>query len=128
LPRKPKPTLIVVDDDASVRRALQTQLQLLEFNVVVFPSAEELLAAQIPSDHACLLVDVYMPVVDGIELCKRLVSSARTLPTILMSGSNDERTRRAMGQVKSAACLFKPFDENQLLRAIRRALDSRANR
>jgi FixJ family two-component response regulator len=119
--------VIVVDDDASMRRALLTQLQLLEFNVLVFQGAEDLLAAKIPSDNACLLVDIYMPEVDGIELCRSLAASGRALPTILMSGADDERTRGMMRQVKSAARLFKPFDEKRLLRAIRKALNSRRN-
>jgi len=117
--------MIVVDDDASIRRALRTLLQILGFNVLVFQSAEELLASEFPTDNACLLLDVYMPGMSGIELCRSLVASGRHLPTLLMSGRDDERTRRIMRETKSIARLFKPFDEKTLLRAIRKALPNR---
>ena len=58
--------MIVVDDDASIRHALRTQLQILAFNVVVFQSAEELLAGELPTDNVCLMLDVYMPGKSGI--------------------------------------------------------------
>jgi len=115
-------TLIVVDDDVSIRRALQTQLRILGFNVLVSESAEELLASEIPSENACVLLDVYMPGMTGIELCLDLAASGRHLPTVLMSGRDDQQTRRIMRAVHPIANLFKPFDEETLLRAIRRAL------
>jgi FixJ family two-component response regulator len=114
--------VIVVDDDASIRRALKTQLQSLGFTALLFQSAEELLAGNLPADNVCLLVDVYMPGVSGIELCRSLAASGRHLPVILMSGRDDERTRRMMREAQSIARLFKPFDERRLLRVIRKAL------
>ena len=82
--------MIVVDDDASMRRALRTQLQVLGFNVLVCQSAEELLASEFPADDACLLLDVWMPGMNGIELCRSLAAAGRRWPTILMSGLEDE--------------------------------------
>jgi two-component system, LuxR family, response regulator FixJ len=112
----------VVDDDASIRRALGHQLQILGFNVLVFQSAKELLASALPTDNACLLVDVYMPEMCGIELCSSLAASGRHLPAILMSARDDDATRQIMRRAKPSASLFKPFDENTLLRAIRKGL------
>ena len=63
--------MIVVDDDASIRRALRRQLQILGFNVLVFQSAEELLASEDAAGDACLLLDVHMPGISGIELSAR---------------------------------------------------------
>src|SRR5208282_6865614 len=83
--KKSTATVIVVDDDASVRRALRRQLQILGFNVLDFESAEELLASESPTGDACLLLDIYMPGMNGIELCRSLASSGRHLPTILIS-------------------------------------------
>ena len=115
-------TVIVVDDDAFICRALERQLQILGFNVLVFRNAEELLAHEFPTDNACLLLDVYMPGMGGIELCQSLIASGWHLPTILMSGQDDRRTRQMMREAKAIARLFKPFDEKSLLRAIRKAL------
>ena len=118
--------MIVVDDDASIRRALRTQLQIAGFNVLVFQSAEELLVSEFPAADACLLLDVRMPGMSGIELCRNLAASGRHLPTILMSGLDDEQSRQKMREAKPVASLFKPFDESSLIRAIRRALPKRS--
>jgi FixJ family two-component response regulator len=119
--RKLTGTLVVVDDDASVRRALQTQLRILGFKVLVFQSAEELLAGEIPTENACLLLDVYLPGMNGIALCRNLIASGRHLPTLLMSGRDDQETRQIMRESNPTASLFKPFDERTLLRAIQKA-------
>jgi FixJ family two-component response regulator len=114
--------VIVVDDDASMRRALRTQLQALGFNVLVCQSAEELLASEFPADDACLLLDVWMPGMNGVELCQNLAAAGRHLPTILMSGLDDERTAQIMREAGPIARLFKPFEEKQLILAIRKSL------
>jgi len=117
----------VVDDDASVRRALRTQLQILGFNVLDFPGAEEFLASEFPTGDACLLLDVYMPGMSGIELCRRMVESGRRLPTILISGRDDQQTKKMMRDANPVASLLKPFDEKTLLRAIRKALPNQSS-
>ena len=122
LPTTPKPTVIVVDDDLSVRRALRLQLRVAGFNVLVFQSGESLLGSESPTDNACLLLDVYMPGMSGVELCRSLAAAGRRLPTVLMSASDDGVTRRVMSEAKAVASLFKPFDEKTLLRAIWKAL------
>ena len=120
-------TVIVVDDDASVRRALRTQLQILGFNVLDFQSAEEFLTSEFPTGDACLLLDVYMPGMNGVELCRSLAASGRRLPTILISGRDDRQTRQMMREANPIASLLKPFDEEKLLRAIRKALPIGSN-
>jgi FixJ family two-component response regulator len=124
LAEKSTATVIVVDDDVSIRRALASQLRILGFDVLVFQGAEELLVSKLPIDNACLLLDVCMPGMNGIELCQSLVASGRHLPTILMSGRDDEATRQIMRQAQPIAGLFKPFDQKTLLQAIRKALRS----
>ena len=111
----------MVDDDLSIRRALKSQLEILGFDVLIFQSAEELLVSELPANNTCLLLDVYMPGMSGIELCQSLVTSGRQLPTILMSGRDDEATKQIMRQAKPTAGLFKPFDQESLLKAIRKA-------
>ena len=120
-------TVIVVDDDASIRRALRRQLQILGFSVLDFQSAEEFLVSEFPTGDACLMLDVYMPGMNGIDLCRKMASSGRNLPTILISGRDDEQTRQMIRKAKPIASLLKPFDENQLLSAIRKALRSSAD-
>ena len=120
-----KTTVIVVDDDLSVGRALQLQLEILGFDAVILDSADKLLAGATPAEDACLLLDVYMPEMNGIELCRRLAEVGLRLPTILMSGRDDPKTRLLMRKAKPVACLFKPFDQATLLRAIRKAMRQR---
>jgi two-component system, chemotaxis family, CheB/CheR fusion protein len=127
LEKKSTATVIVVDDDASIRRALRRQLQILGFNVLDFGSAEEFLTSQIPTGDACLLLDVYMPAMTGIELCKKMTEAGRTLPAILISGRDDAQTKKLMREAKPIASLIKPFDEKSLLRAIRKALPNQTN-
>jgi FixJ family two-component response regulator len=122
LPKKIAGTVIVVDDDLSIRRALQRLLEAWDFNVLLFSSAEELLASVLPIERVCLLLDVYLPGLNGIELCRILEASGRELPTILMSGRDDQQTRQIMRQTTPIARLFKPFDETTLLRALRKGL------
>jgi FixJ family two-component response regulator len=128
LENKSTATVIVVDDDASIRRALRRQLQILGFSVLDFGSAEEFLTSEIPTVEACLLLDVYMPGMNGIELCKKMTENGgRSLPTILISGRDDPQTRKLMREAKPIASLIKPFDEKSLLRAIRKALPNQSN-
>jgi FixJ family two-component response regulator len=105
-----------------MRRALRTQLQIVGFNVLIFQSGEEFLASEVPAGNACLLLDVWMPGMNGIELCQGLAAAGRQVPTILMSGLDDKRTIQIMREAEPIARLFKPFEEKQLLRAIRKAL------
>ena len=119
--------MIVVDDDMSIRRALRRQLQILGFSVLDFRSAEEFLASELPTGDACMLLDVYMPGMTGIELCRNLRASGRHLPTILISGRDDEQTRQMMRKANPIASLLKPFDEEKLMRAIRKALRGGSN-
>jgi FixJ family two-component response regulator len=114
--------VIVVDDDRSVRRALGRHLQILGFEVLVFQTAGELLARKLPKRDVCLLLDLFLPGMSGIELCRSLAVAGQHLPTILMSGRDDQGTRRLMRVAKPNAILFKPFDEKSLLRAIWKAL------
>jgi two-component system response regulator FixJ len=114
--------VIVVDGDPSMRRALRVQLQAAGFNVLVFESTESLRESELPTENACLLLDIYlMPKMTSVDLCRSLAAERR-LPTILMSARDDELTIHLMNEAKAVARLFKPFDERALLGAIRKAL------
>jgi FixJ family two-component response regulator len=115
----------VVDDDRSMRRALRMQLRLVGFNVRTFESAESLLAGRFPTTNACLLLDIYMPGMTGFELCRALAAEQRQIPTVLMSGRDDEETRR-LSKAQRLPCLFKPIDQAALLGAIQKAVRDRS--
>jgi two-component system response regulator FixJ len=100
-------------------------LTVLGFKVLLFAGAKELLAGEFPTENACMLLDIYIPEMGTIDVSESLARSGRQLPTILMSGHDDERTRRIMRNTESIARLFKPFDEKILLRAIQTALMAR---
>jgi FixJ family two-component response regulator len=119
-----KPTIHVVDDDASTRRALIRLIHALGFEVDAFESAEAFLGSEHQEEKACLLVDIHMPGMSGVELCRHLAESGRRLPTILMSAHRDPNTRALAAGAHPVATLYKPFDEEALMNAIRLALGS----
>ena len=117
-----RPTIHVVDDDAPTRRALTRLIEALGFTVESFESGEAFIASSASDSAACLLVDIHMPGMNGVELCLKLASSGRAIPVILMSAHRDPHTRMLAGQANPIATLYKPFDEVELLDAISRAI------
>ena len=81
-----------------------------------------MLASETPRTNACMLVDIDMPKMNGIEMCEVLKGSGRCLPTILITGRTDSRTHLMASQADAVAVLFKPFDKAPLLDAISRAI------
>jgi len=114
--------VLVVDDDPSICRSLRRLLSVCGFGVETFATPTELLASTIPSSNACMVVDIGLPEMSGIEMCERLKRSGRALPTILVSGGTDRITLALAQQSDAIAVLLKPFDEAPLLDAIKRAL------
>ena len=125
MPSKSKGTVLVVDDDASLLRALRRLLLTVDFEVAVFDSAEAFLAGHLPAGKICLLLDIYLSGMSGIDLCKTLAASGRSLPIILMSGRDDEITQRCAREAGAIATLCKPFDEDVLLNTVARALGTK---
>jgi FixJ family two-component response regulator len=105
-----------------VRRALQFLLRVAGFRVRGFESAEHFLGGKLPFTNICLLLNIYMPSMGGIELWQHLAAAGRQMPTILMSGRDDEETRRLVRNARGVPCLFKPFDQSALLRTINNVL------
>jgi FixJ family two-component response regulator len=115
-------TVLVVDDDPSVLRSLRRLVSASGFRVKTFGSPSELLASETPASNACMVVDIDLPEMNGVEMCEVLKASGRGLPTILITGRTDARTRSLAAQADAVAVLLKPFDEDPLLDAIARAL------
>jgi len=117
-----RPTVFVVDDDSSILRALGRLIRSTGFEAKTFDRPGRLLSAEIPKSNACLLLDVYLPGMNGVELYEALAASGRGLPVIMITGRDDPQTRDLVQRVHAVAVLLKPFDEDVLLDAISRAL------
>jgi FixJ family two-component response regulator len=115
-------TVLVVDDNPSVLRSLNRLVSACGFDVRTFSKPSELLASEVPKRNACMVVDIDLPEMTGIEMCEILKRSGRGLPTILITGRTEARILMLAAQSDAVAVLFKPFDEEPLLDAIGRAL------
>jgi FixJ family two-component response regulator len=113
----------VVDDDDSVRESLQCLIRSFGFAVGAFASAEEFLKSDHLRDTRCLILDVRMPGMNGIELQRRLVASHFGIPVIFITAHGDERARSQALRDGAVAYLLKPFTEEALLNAIHAALE-----
>jgi FixJ family two-component response regulator len=117
------PTVFIIDDDASVRASIQDLLESLGFRSESFGTAEEFLRSKRPDGPSCLVLDVRLPGVNGLDFQRRLVDAGFQIPIIFITGHGDiPMTVKAM---KSGAVEFltKPFLDRDLLSAIRQALD-----
>lgn len=114
----------IVDDDASVRKSLANLLRSAGYRARVFASGEEFLALENFNDIACLLLDLKMNGLSGIDVMRALTLKDRKFPVICMSAHWDEATLAESGRYKPIECLRKPFSGDALLSAIEFALQS----
>jgi len=124
--RKPRPLISVVDDDESMREAVRGLMKSSGYTAEAFASAEEFLSSRQAPRNSCLIADVQMPGMTGLELHRHLMASGKTIPTILITAFPDDSTReRALGD-GVVGYLSKPFNENDLLACIRSSLPADA--
>ena len=116
------PTVLVVDDDASVLNALRRLIRSAGLRVLTFARPSELLASEIPGANACVILDVNFPEMNGVQLHEALIASGRDLPAIMITGRSDARTQCLLRGARPAAILYKPFGEDLLLDAISREI------
>lgn len=116
------PLISVVDDDASVRGSLQRLLRSVGFGVQMFASSEEFLKSGQLCNTDCLILDVRMPGMSGLELQRQLAGSHCEIPVIFITAHGDEVARLQALENGAVDCLLKPFSEEALLKAIRAAL------
>jgi FixJ family two-component response regulator len=119
-----KPIIAIVDDEVSMLRALRRLLRSEGFAAMTYASAEEFLRSGLQQCVGCLVLDVQMPGMTGLDLLAHLAASDMTLPVIIITGLGDEETRLRAEQAGVVAYLRKPFEEKVLLEAIQRALAS----
>jgi FixJ family two-component response regulator len=105
----------IVDDDPSFRDSLRRLLKSLGYPVAVFPSAGEFLASPKLAATACLVADVHMPAITGIELYKQVIEAGRTIPTILVTAYPDDTVQESMLSLGVECYLSKPLEEARLI-------------
>jgi FixJ family two-component response regulator len=115
----------VVDDDESVRESLPDMLRQLGFAAAVFSSAEAFLASDVISGTDCLILDVKMPGMSGLDLQRELTTRGQEIPIVFITASGDKAIRARVLSDGAVACLFKPFSEAALLDALHAALRMR---
>jgi FixJ family two-component response regulator len=120
---EPNGTVFVVDDDVSVRESLDVLIRCAGFEAEVFASAQEFLARPRPDRTSCLILDVELPGLGGLELQSRMAEVDKDVPIIFITGHGDiPMSVRAM-KAGAIEFLTKPFSEDDLLEAIRRAME-----
>ena len=119
-----KSLISVVEDDRFFRESMGRLMRSLGYSVEAFPSAADFLASPRLAETACLIADVHMPAMTGIELYRRLIDGGHAIPTILVTAyPNDIDRARALND--GVVCyLRKPVDEQNFIRCLRAALTS----
>ena len=111
----------IVDDDQSFRDSMRRLLKSLGYVVAVFPSAAEFLASPKLAATACLVADVHMPAITGVELYRHLIETGHTIPTILVTAYPDDGVQERMLMEGVECYLRKPLEEAHLIGCLRSA-------
>ncbi len=121
----PKTSLVsVVEDDRYFRDSMRRLMRSLGYNVEAFPSAANFLASPRLIETTCLVADIHMPAMTGVELYKHLIEAGYAIPTILVTAYPDD-VERARALNDGVVCyLRKPVDEQYLIRCLSAALES----
>lgn len=117
-----RPVVLILDDDVSIRRSMGRLFRSVHLEVEVFAFAGELLGYQRSARPACLVLDIYLPDVNGLDLLEQLATTDPELPVVVITGHVDESLRQQALRAGATAFLTKPYDEQTLLDAIQGAL------
>jgi FixJ family two-component response regulator len=116
------PLISIVDDDDALRNSLDDLIQSLGFRTQGFPSAKAFLSSSQARDTACLILDVRMPGMSGLDLQRRIIAARWRIPIIFITSHADNGAREQALEAGAVAFLYKPFREEELLNAIDAAL------
>jgi FixJ family two-component response regulator len=116
------PLIAVVDDDRSIRNATQDLLKAAGFDAATFPTAMTFLDSPIRANVACLVADMRMPGMTGLELHEHLAASGRGIPTVIITAHVEEIPRERARLAGITCLLAKPFTPDKLLECVREAL------
>ena len=114
--------IAIIDDDAGIRGCLENLLGALDYRTELYSSAEEFVRSATITEAACLLIDIQLGDISGVELARQLSATGFTFPIIFMTGSRDETHRRQAMDFGCVEYLNKPFHTDQLIRAITKAI------
>jgi FixJ family two-component response regulator len=117
--------ILVVDDDQSVREGTRTLLRSVGYPVRTFASAESVLEADVLGCAACLILDVRMPGMDGLELQRRVLAAGIRVPIVFITAHDDVLVRIDAIAAGAVAVLSKPFEANDLLAIVQVAMKGR---
>jgi len=112
----------IVDDDESMREAIQSLLRSVGFRAKTFASGEQFLQSDQIENTACLILDVRMPGMSGLDLQRRLMATECRIPIVFVTAHGEEEARSRALQEGAVDFLLKPFSEEALLNAIQAAL------
>jgi FixJ family two-component response regulator len=125
MPKVEKPKMVaIVDDDDLMRTALEGLLKAADLPSQAFSSAEEFLKSGQQRQVGCLITDIRMPGMSGLELQARLNAEHCRIPTIFITAHGDEKMRMQALRAGAVEFLAKPFDDEALLESVRAALES----
>jgi FixJ family two-component response regulator len=122
------PVISIVDDDKAVREATKSLVRSLGYNAVTFGSATEFLESAYVATTACLITDIQMPGLSGIELNDHLIAVGHDIPVIFVTAFPDERLHVHADKNGAIGYLPKPFKEERLIECIDAALTRRGDR
>jgi FixJ family two-component response regulator len=123
--QRASPVVAVVEDDQSMRRSLERLLSVHGFLVASFLSAETFLAWDHDDQPACLLLDIQLPGMSGLQLLSHMTASGVSVPTIFITAVEDDGIEAAAKRLGCVAYLHKPFPSDLLVSAIKRAIGQR---
>ena len=118
----------IVDDDESMREATSGLVRSLGYRAVTFGSAEEFLYSDSLNDTSCLITDVQMPGLSGIDLQRQLIAKGHLVPTIFITAFPEEVTRQCALTAGAIGYLDKPFTEESLVKCLEAALRGHGER
>ena len=118
-----EPVLIsIVEDDPAIRKSLERLLKSVGFRVQAFAAAEDFLQSGDQPNTACIILDLKLPGLNGLELQRRLAAEPRYMPIIFVSAHDDTEVRNLALAMGAVAFLGKPFNEDDLLNAVHSVL------
>ena len=117
------PLISIVDDDESLRNSLDNLIRSVGFRTQGFASAEAFLSSHQARDTACLILDVRMPGMNGLDLQRKIVAANWQIPIIFITSHADDDARARALETGAVDFLYKPFREEELLNAIDAALN-----
>jgi FixJ family two-component response regulator len=117
-----KPIVAIVDDDPRIRESLESLIESADLKARVFSLAEDFLRGDLLAETSCLITDVRMPKMDGLELQRRVRLERPELPVIFITAHHEDKIEQCAYAQGAAFFVRKPFDADELLRAIKLAV------